>query len=60
MEKILNVWNNNKGIIKKVLIGGVVALGLAAVANAVKGSSDTDEDCYDVEPDTESEPVTEA
>ena len=30
MEKILNVWNNNKGIIKKVLIGGVVAL-LAAV-----------------------------
>lgn len=60
MEKILNVWNNNKGIIKKVLIGGVVVVALKLVASAVKGSSDTEEDYYDVEPDTESEPVTEA
>ena len=60
MEKILNVWNNNKGIIKKVLIGGAVVVALKLVAGAVTGSSDTEEDCYDVEPDTESEPVAEA
>lgn len=60
MEKILNVWNNNKGIIKKVLIGGVVVVALKLVASAVKGSSDTEEDYYDVEPDTESEPIAEA
>ena len=57
MEKILNVWNNNKGIIKKVIIGGVVAIGLALAANAIKTSVDADEDYIDADATLESEEI---
>jgi len=60
MEKIMNVLNSNKGIIKKVIIGGIVAVGLKLVANAVMGSGDADEDYIDAEATVISEEETEA
>lgn len=61
MEKIANLWGTHKGIIKKVLIGGVVVVGLKLVAGALMGSSDIEADYADGEDlDVESEPVIEA